>query len=61
MDPEIVAREMRRVRDAHGESLFSNSEFLTPCQVSSFFFSRLDAKIRKQPVGEPLDENDLQL
>jgi len=56
IDPQIIAREMRQVRDAHGERLFSNS--LTPGQVSSFF-SRLAAKIRKQPVGEPLDENDL--
>ena len=29
-----------------------------PGQVSSFF-SRLAAKIRKQPVGEPSDEDDL--
>ena len=58
MDPEIVAREMCRERDAHGERLFSKSEFLTPGQVS-LFFSRLAAKIRKQPVGEPLDEDDL--
>jgi len=58
MDPEIVTKEMHRERDAHGERLFSNSEFLTPGQVSSFF-SRLAAKIRKQPVGEPLDEDDL--
>ena len=57
-DPEIVAREMRREMDANGERLFSKSEFLTAAQVSSFF-SRLAAKIRKQPVGEPLDEDDL--
>ena len=35
MDPEIVAREMHRERDAHGERLFS--EFLTSGQISSFF------------------------
>lgn len=58
MDPEIVARGMRRERDAHGERLFSKSEFLTPGQVSSFF-SRLAAKTRKQPAGEPLEEDDL--
>ena len=38
MDPEIVAREMRRERDAHGERLYSKSEFLMLGQVSSFFF-----------------------
>lgn len=58
MDPEIAAREMRRERDSNGERLFSNSEFLTPGPVSSFF-SRLAAKIRKQPVGEPFEEDDL--
>ena len=58
IDPEVVAREMRRERDAHGERLFSKSEFLTPVQVSSFF-SRLAAKIRKQLVEKPLDEDDL--
>ena len=58
MDPEIFAREMRRESDAHDERLFSKSEFLTPSQVSSCF-SRLAAKIRKQPVGEPLDEDNL--
>ena len=35
MDPEIVAREMHRERDAQGERLFS--EFLTSGQISSFF------------------------
>lgn len=58
IDPQIIAREMCQVRDAHVERLFSNSEFLMLGQVSSFF-SRLAAKIRKQPVGEPLDENNL--
>ena len=52
MHPEIVAREIHRERDAHGEHLSSTG------QVSSFF-SRLRAKIQKQPVGEPLDEDDL--
>ena len=37
MDPEIVAREMHQERDAHDKRLFSNSEFLTPGQVSLFF------------------------
>ena len=35
VDPEMVAREMRGERDAHGECLFSKSEFKTPGQVSS--------------------------
>ena len=58
IDPEMVAREMRGERDAHGECLFSKSEFITPGQVSSFF-SRLIAKTRKQPAEEPLEEDDL--
>ena len=57
-DPEMVAREMRGERDAHGDCLFSKSEFITPGQVSSFF-SRLIAKTRKQPAEEPLEEDDL--
>ena len=40
MDPEVVAKEMRR----------AEFEFLTPGQIL-FFFSRLVAKIRQQPVA----------
>lgn len=58
MDPEIVSREMRRERDSHSERLLSQSEFQTLGQVSSPF-SRLAAKIRKQAVGELLDNDDL--
>ena len=58
MEPEIVAREMRREREANGERLFSKSEFLTPGQVSSCFL-RLATKFQKQSVGERLDGDDL--
>lgn len=43
---EEVAKEMRKVRDANNQRLFSINEFLTPSQISSYF-SRFAAK-RKQ-------------
>ncbi len=58
MDPEVVAREMRREKDANGVRLFAMSEFLTASQISSFF-SRLAAKIRKQTLGQAVDEEDI--
>ena len=51
MDPEVVAKEMRRVERCKWKRLFATSEFLTPGQNSFFFFSRLAAKIRQQPVA----------
>ena len=59
MDPEVVAKEMRREKDANGKRLFATSEFLTPGQISSFF-SRLAAKIRQQPTDVPIEEDDLE-
>ena len=58
VDPEVVAREMRREKDSNGARLFSLSEFLTPAQVSSFF-SRQAAKIRQQLVGQALEAEDI--
>ena len=49
VEPEAVAKEMRRARGTDGERLFSSSEFLTPQQVSSYF-SRLAGKLRQQQV-----------
>ena len=43
MDPEAVAKEMRRSLDSNGKRLFKPSEYLTAQQISSFF-SRLVAK-----------------
>lgn len=58
MDPEAVSKEMCREKDSNGTCLFAMSEFLTPLQVSSFF-SRLAAKIRQQPVGQAVEEEDI--
>ena len=49
LEPDVVAKEMRRARGTDGERLFCGSEFLTPQQVSSYF-SRLAAKLRQQQV-----------
>ena len=43
---EAVAKEMRKVKDANNQRLFSLEEFLTPQQITSYF-SRFAAK-RKQ-------------
>ena len=51
VNPDVVAKDMRRARDEGGEKLFSSSEFLTVQQVSSFF-SRLAAKRRQQLATE---------
>lgn len=37
MDPEVVAKEMRRSLDSNGKPLFKASEYLTAQQISSFF------------------------
>lgn len=65
LDPEDVASEMRRVRNAEGKRIFKINEFLSANQVSSYF-CRLALKRRKdsccdQMVGEEdLDaENDV--
>ena len=55
---KTAAYHISFLEDAYSERLLSKSEFLTLGQVSSLF-SRLPAKIRKQAVGEPLDNNDL--
>ena len=54
MDPEAVAKEMRRSVDSNGKRLFKSSEFLTTQQISSFF-SRLAAKTRE--TIHPLDDD----
>ena len=46
LDPEVVAKEMRRARAIGGERLFLVKEFLSPQQISSFF-SRMAAKVRQ--------------
>ena len=58
MDPEVVAREMRREKDSNGERVFAMAEFLTPQQVSSFF-SRLAAKTRQHPAVQTVEEEDV--
>lgn len=50
LDPDVVAKDMRRAKDSNGKRLFALTEFLTPLQVSSFF-SRLAAKGRQKPVS----------
>ena len=51
MDPDVVAKEMRRARNVNGQKLFTSSEFLSAQQVSSFF-SRLAAKIHHNLASE---------
>ena len=51
LDPEVVAKEMRRARATDGKRLFLVEEFLSLQQISSFF-SRMAAKARQQPVTE---------
>ena len=47
LDPDVVAKEMRRARGPDGERLFIATEYLSPQQISSYF-SRLSAKLRQQ-------------
>ena len=47
LDPDAVAKEMRRARGPDGDRLFIATEYLSPQQVSSYF-SRLSAKLRQQ-------------
>ena len=49
LEPDVVAKEMRRAQATDGERLFCGSVFLTLQQVSSYF-SRLAAKLRQQQV-----------
>lgn len=49
VEPETVAKEMRRAIGSDGKRLFLSSEFLTVTQVTSFF-TRLAAKVRQQLV-----------
>ena len=55
LDPEVVAREMRRARGTDCQRLFQSSEFLTASQIASYF-SRRNAAARQQD----LDELDIQ-
>lgn len=50
VDPDFVAKEMRRALDSDGKRLFRPSEFLTVQQITSFF-ARLAAKLRHQVVA----------
>ena len=49
LDPNIVAKEMRRARDPNGDRLFPVTTFLSAQQISSLF-SRLAAKARQKEV-----------
>ena len=49
LDPDVVAKEMRRARGPNGDRLFSVTTFLSAQQISSFF-SRLAAKARQKEV-----------
>ena len=57
LDPEMVAREMRRARGVNGVRLFQQSEFLTASQVTSFF-SRQSALVRQRDTNV-VDEMDV--
>ena len=50
VDPDFVAKEMRRALDSDGKRLFRPSEFLTVQQITSLF-ARLAAKLRHQVVA----------
>lgn len=54
---EDVAKEMRYVRDEHGERLFCVEEFLRPQQIQSFF-SRLSAKLKGASLSD--EEADIE-
>ena len=47
VNPDVVAKEMRRAKKVSGEQLFSRYEFLTVQQIA-FYFSRLAAKMHAQ-------------
>ena len=49
LDPDVVAKEMRRARGPSGDRLFAVTAFLSAQQISSFF-SRLAAKARQKEV-----------
>ena len=49
LDPDVVAKEMRRARGPNGDRLFVVTEFLSAQQISPFF-SRLAAKARQKEV-----------
>ena len=50
VDPDFVAKEIRRALDSDGKRLFRPSEVLTVQQITSFF-ARLAAKLRHQVVA----------
>ena len=60
MDPEAVAREMRRAKDLNGERLFAVEELRSSQQQIASFFSRLAAKIRQQAAGQSAEPSDIQ-
>ena len=57
LDPEMVAREMRRARGVDGVRQFQQSEFLTASQVTSFF-SRQSVLVRQRDTNV-VDEMDV--
>ena len=54
LDPNVVAKEMRRALGPDGKRLFKATEFLTVHQITSFF-GRLAAKVRQQLVATDED------
>ena len=56
-EPEEVAREMRSVKNDHGERIFSICDFLSASQIASFF-SRLCLK-KRQISNSDFEEDDL--
>ena len=48
VDANNVAKNMRREKDVDGKRMFSIDEFLTACQISSFFFLSLSRSSPKE-------------
>jgi hypothetical protein len=51
VDANVVAQDMKRVRDSDDERLLQASEFLSSQQITSYF-SRLAAKRRRAALTE---------
>ena len=49
LNPDVVAKEMRRARSPNGDRLFAVTALLSAQQISSFFY-RLAAKARQKEV-----------
>ena len=60
MDPAVVAKEMRRAERCKWKHLFATSEFLTPGQMSFFFFFKTCCKDPTATCGEPIKEDGLE-